>query len=189
MDNGIEAAVTGVTPNQAMAGQLVTVSGTGLDGTNAVSFGAVASHSFSAGSNAVLAVVPRGVHPGSVTITLAQQSGASVSSGPIQIMPGSVPPAAIPKPAGVSTKVVHAPLINTFSPSAAPVGSHVLIGGMHLGGATWVKFGGVLARVTRSSGTTIVAIVPKRAHSGKITVHTRSGGTSVSAQRFLVTKR
>jgi hypothetical protein len=59
---------------------------------------------------------------------------------------------------------------------------------VHLGGATWLKFGGVFAKIMRSGGTSIVAVVPKRAHSGKITVHTRSGGTSMSAQRFVVMK-
>jgi hypothetical protein len=81
--DSIEASIIAVTPNHAMAGQLVTIAGTGLDGTTAVSFGRVASHSFSAGADAVLAVVPRGVHPGSVYVTVDQSSGTSATSRPL----------------------------------------------------------------------------------------------------------
>jgi hypothetical protein len=117
-----------------------------------------------------------------------------VSFGPFAILPGSVPAAANPPLAtkatgGVSVKVVRPPQITGFSPTAGPAGSRVMITGAHLGGAQWLKFGGTRARISRSTGTTIIALVPKNARSGKITVHTLSGGTGVSGQPFRVVKR
>jgi large repetitive protein len=189
-----EGTATGATPKQAMVGQLVTISGMNLDGTTSVSFGKVASHSVRVDPNGtwVRAVVPAGVPAGSVYITL-DQSGNPVSFGPFQILPGSVPAAANPAPGatatgGVSVKPVLAPRISGFSPTAGAVGSRVTIAGANLGGALWLKFGGVRGHISLSTATKIIALVPKNAHSGKITVHTSRGGTSVSTQRFLVVK-
>jgi len=192
-----EAAITGVSPKQAMAGQLVIISGTHLDGTRAVTFGKVGSQSVRVDPNGmwVRAVVPAGVPAGSLYITL-DNSGNPVSVGPFQILAGSVPAAANPAPAanakvtgGVSAKVVRPPQIKGLSPASGPVGSKVIITGAQLGGAQWVKFGGVRGQVNSSNATTVVALVPKNAHSGKITLHTASGGTTVSGQSFRVVKR
>jgi hypothetical protein len=61
----------------------------------------------------------------------------------------------------------------------------VTISGFNLTGATWLRFGGVRAHVTHTSSKTIIALVPKHAHSGKVSVHT-VGGTGTSTQRFVV---
>jgi len=193
---GAEAVVTSVSPTHAMAGQLVTIYGQNLNTTKSVTFGTVPSQSVVADPSGywVRAVVPTGVPAGSVFITLdnhaAMKSGANI--GPITIDPGSVTPVANPAPSattgsstGAGTKVVVAPRITVFSPAAARVGSKVRITGTHLNGALWVKFGGLKAKFTSSSPTTIFAFVPKRAHSGKIMVHT-SGGTGVSTNTFRV---
>ena len=58
---------------------------------------------------------------------------------------------------------------------------HVTIRGQHLGGAMWVKFGGVKATYTVPSTTKIVAIVPQKAHSGKITLKTATGQATSGA--------
>jgi hypothetical protein len=191
LDNG-DATVSGVSPKQAMVGQLVTISGMNLDGTTSVSFGNVASRSVRVDLNGmwIRAVVPPGVAPGSVYITL-DNGGNPVSTGPYQIVPGSVPAAANPAPGaaaaagGVSVTPKVAPRITGFSPTTGRVGSRVLINGSYLGGALWLKFGGVRARIISSHATAIYALVPKQAHSGKISVHT-SGGTGVSGLRFVV---
>src|SRR5438874_1257912 len=93
------ATITGVTPKQAMAGQLVTISGMSLDGTRSVTFGTVPSHSVQVdpGGTWVRAVVPTGVPEGSINISLDVQNNP-VIFGPYQILPGSVPPAANPAP-------------------------------------------------------------------------------------------
>jgi hypothetical protein len=199
LDNG-EAMITGVSPQQAIAGQLVTISGQNLDGTRSVSFGSVGAQSMSVDTDGmwVKAVVPAGVKPGLLYITL-DNAGNPASTGPYKIVSGSVPPAAVaaPPPAkpapvavathrSVSKKVLYPPSITVFSPTAGPVGSRVRIAGTHLGGVKWVKFGGVRAHIMGATPTGIIAVVPKRAHSGKIAVHA-AGGTNVTARRFVVT--
>jgi IPT/TIG domain-containing protein len=189
-----EASVTGLTPKQAMVGQLVTISGINLDGTTSVTFGSVVSHSARVDPNGdwVRAVVPSGVQPGSVYVTL-DNSGNPVSAGPLQILAGSVPAAANPQPptakkGGVVAPVTRVPpRIESFSPTAGRVGTKVRITGANLGGATWLKFAGVRAQMTMSSQSAIIVLVPKNAHSGKIAVHT-AGGTGVSVGRFVVLK-
>jgi hypothetical protein len=192
LDNG-EAAINGLSPKQAMVGQLVTVSGMNLDGTTGVSFGKVPSRSVRVdpGGSWVRAVVPAGVPTGSVFVTL-DNGGNPASVGPLHILPGSVPAAANPSPSAAKTSpgtlapaIRLAPRIQTFSPTSGRVGTAVRITGANLGHALWLNFGGVRAHMTMSSRSVIIAVVPKKAHSGKIAVHT-SGGTGLSAGRFVV---
>jgi hypothetical protein len=63
----------------------------------------------------------------------------------------------------------------------------VSIRGANLAGVQWVKFGGTIAQFTASSATMVVGVVPKNAHSGKITVHTK-GGTGLSTRSFTFVK-
>ena len=75
------------------------------------------------------------------------------------------------------------PRIGGFAPMPGAPGTKVTIRGAHLGGALWVKFGGLKAKYTVPSATRIVAIVPKHAHSGKITLRT-GGGVATSGVGF-----
>jgi hypothetical protein len=195
-----EAVVSGYAPKQAMAGQVVTISGLNLDGTLSVAFGKAGSPSIAVDPNgtSVRAVVPVGVAPGAVYITL-DNNGNPASIGGFVILSGSVPPgnpaypqatAGAAKTGAASSaqtagKLKLAPRITGFSPSRGSVGMSVTITGANLGGALWLKFGGVRAHISRSSASTIIGLVPKLAHSGKISVHT-TGGTGVSSQRFVV---
>jgi len=186
-----EATITGVTPTQAIAGQLVTINGTNLDGTQGVVFGSVPAQSVSTDPNGhwVKAVVPAGVPTGSVFVSL-NIAGTPYKVGPVTIGQGSMTPQPNPQPTassggGASRNVVVPPTIRIFSPSAGRRGTTVRITGSNFGGTTWVKFGGLKAQFRLSSSTAILAVVPKFAHSGKITVHAR-GGTAVSALRFRV---
>src|SRR5579864_7742451 len=88
-----EAVISGYTPKQAMAGQVVTIFGMNLDGTQAVAFGKAGSSSIAVDPNGswVRAVVPNGVAPGAVYITL-DNGGNPASIGQFKILPGSVPP-------------------------------------------------------------------------------------------------
>jgi hypothetical protein len=189
-----EGVIIGFSPKQAMAGQVVTISGMSLDGTRSVAFGTVGSHSIAVdtGGTWVRAVVPSGVAPGSVNITL-DNNGNPVSMGGFVILPGSVPPGnpQYPTKAGTTSgaqlgaKLKVAPRITALAPTSGRIGTKVMITGAYLRGALWVKFGSVRAHIARSAATTIIALVPKNAHTGKIWVHT-SGGTAVSSQRFRV---
>jgi hypothetical protein len=197
-----EAVVNGYTPKQAMAGQVVTIYGTNLDGTLAVNFGKAGSPSIAVDPNggSVRAVVPTGLTPGVVYITL-DNNGNPASIGGFGILSGSVPPgnpsyptatAGAAKTGATSSaqlggKLRLAPRITGFSPTRGPAGMRVTISGANLGGALWLKFGGVRAHFSRLSARMVIGLVPRRAHSGRISVHT-SGGTGVSSQRFVVVR-
>ena len=191
-----EGVVSGFTPNQAMAGQVVTIYGMNLDGTLSVAFGKVGSSSIAVDNtngNWVRAVVPRGVAPGAVQITL-DNSGNPASISGFRILPGSVSPRnpawPIRKTGATSSaqlggKLKLAPRITGVSPTRGGAGTTVMITGANLGRALWLKFGGVRAHISQSSATMIIGRVPRHAHSGRITVHT-AGGTGVSTQGFVV---
>ena len=66
-------------------------------------------------------------------------------------------------------------MILSVAPLHAKVGAKVTIKGANLGGAMWVKFGGVKTLYTVPSTHTIIATVPKQARSGKISILTDVG--------------
>jgi len=189
---GPQATITGVTPTTAVAGQMITISGTGLDGTQGVAFGNVQATPFvvdPAGSSGKVDV-PSGVQVGQVTITLTGDSGTV--STPINIQAGSMTPQPLPSPAsgtsgsnGTSSKLVRAPLLTLFSPAAGKVGSKVTILGRNFVGVSWVKLGGATAKFTVVSPSRLVVTVPRLAHTGKLSVHA-SAGTGISGKSFKV---
>jgi len=77
------------------------------------------------------------------------------------------------------------PTISSFSPSAGPVGTSVVITGMSLSQATVVTIGGVKATFTINSDTQVSAVVPAGAITGKIKITTK-GGAAASATNFTV---
>ena len=188
--------ISGYMPQQAMAGQVVTIYGTNLDGTLSVTFGKIASQSIAVDNtdgNWVRAVVPPGVAPGTVQITI-ENSGNPASIGGFKILPGSVPPRSAAWPIGKTApassaqlggKLKLAPRIAGVSPTSGRAGTTVMITGANLGRALWLKFGGVRAHIRQSFASLIIGVVPRRAHSGRIAVHT-AGGTGLSALRFVV---
>jgi len=186
-----EATVSGFAPTQAIVGQLVTISGQNLDGTKSVIVGSTAAQSVSVDPYGtwVKVVVPAGVSPGNVYMTL-DDMGSTQSIGPLLINPGSMPPQPNPQPtaskAGTSVKVVVAPRIVSFTPIAGRVGTLVKIRGANLTGTRWVSFGGVrTTHVVVLSANAVTTKVPLHAHSGKLLIHT-NGGTSTSTQRFRI---
>ena len=77
------------------------------------------------------------------------------------------------------------PTITSFSPSAGPVGTSVVITGMSLSQATVVTIGGVKATFTVHSDTQVTAVVPAGAVTGKVKITTK-GGAAASATNFTV---
>jgi hypothetical protein len=74
------------------------------------------------------------------------------------------------------------PRIAAVMPTTGRFGTKVTITGIHLGGAIWVTFGGVRATFTVPAATRIVATVPQKAHTGRITVHTAAGNGTAPTQ-------
>lgn len=81
--------------------------------------------------------------------------------------------------------VAPAPSIGGFAPAAGGIGTTVTITGSGLLGATSVTFGGTAATFTVASSTTITAIVPIGAPTGKVAV-TTAGGIAISSGTFTV---
>jgi len=70
------------------------------------------------------------------------------------------------------------PTVSSISPAAGPVGTSVTITGMSLTQTTAVTFGGVKATFTVNSDTSVVAVVPAGAVTGKPHITTKGGGAS-----------
>jgi hypothetical protein len=117
--------------------------------------------------------VPQGTPAGGGKITVTTGEGTAVTRTAFTVHPGGTP---------VTPGKTH---IRSFAPMRGAAGTHVTITGVNLGGPKWVKIGGVKATFMVPSQTTIVAIVPKHARSGRITVKTDLG-VSTSSGMFSV---
>jgi len=156
--------VTGFAPKHGLRGEKVTIYGHNL--TNAqVQFNGVDGLNLKATPDGthVTVNVPPDIADGPGPITIMTPEGTWTSSVMFTVNPNSKP---IIRPA---------PRIKSFAPMSAKPGTKVTIRGAYLGGAMWVKFGGVKATFTVPTATKVVATVPKSAHSGKITLKTSAG--------------
>jgi hypothetical protein len=160
--------ITGVAPNHGLIGEKVTIYGHNLAGAQ-VWFNGVEAMNTTVDSTGthVTVNVPGEVPTGPAPIMLTTPGGTVNATSMFTVNPPSKP-ATTPKPA-----------ISAFAPRSGNPGTKVTIVGKNLGGALWVKFGGMKATYTVPSATRIVAVVPKNAHTGRISVHTR-GGTAIT---------
>jgi IPT/TIG domain len=160
--------ISSFTPASGWPGTSVTVAGSGLAGTTAVSFNGTAA-AFTVTSGAQLtATVPAGAVTGPISVTTAGGSTTSTSSFTVTSQP--------------------APSITGVSPSSAAVGSSVTITGSALTGASAVTFDNTAAAFTVVSDSTITATVPSGALSGSISVTTPFGGASSPAPFSVIPK-
>jgi hypothetical protein len=85
------------------------------------------------------------------------------------------------------TSPLNTPVISSFSPTSAPVGTSVVITGTYLTGATSVTLNNLIISVySVDSDTQITATIPSAASSGAISVMT-PGGTATTSGTFSVT--
>lgn len=150
-------------PANGKVGMKVTLLGSNLTGTTAVSFnGAAATFTVATGGGSINTSVPAGATTGTITVT--------TSSGPVT--------------STVPFKVT--PQIKSFTPSSGSVGSSVTITGVSLTQTSKITFGGVKAiSFTVDSDTQVRVTVPTGAKTGKIVI-TTPGGTAVSLATFTV---
>ena len=143
--------VTSFTPNSAGTGTTVTITGTYLTGTTAVSFGGVPATSFTVVSpTSITAVIGAGAS-GDVAITTA--GGQSTLAG----------------------FIYSGPSIASFTPTSGTAGAFITITGTNFTGATAVSFGGVAATsFTVLSPTTITAVLGP-GNPGNVSVTTSKG--------------
>jgi hypothetical protein len=158
--------LTGVSPMHGAVGQKLTIYGHNLGGAT-VMFGTVQATTVTVdptGTHVTLTVPPDASAGGTYPIVVTTPGGSVTATGQFSV---TVPTG---KP-----KTPARPHIFTFAPLRGKAGTKVTIKGDNLNGAMWVKFSGIKATFTVPSSTKIVALVPKKAHSGQITIRTNTG--------------
>lgn len=151
-------------PTSRAAGQTVTIVGTNLTGTTAVSFGGTPAASFMVINDFLMTAVVGSGATGSVSVTTP---GGTVTS------PGF-------------TFTFLMPTITSFTPTSAAAGATVTITGTNFTGATQVRFGGVnAASFIVVSSTQITAVVAAGGATGNVSVTTPGGTANLAGFTFL----
>ena len=157
-------AITGISPSNGPTpgGRTVTISGTALQNTTAVTFNGVAATSFAnVSSTQITAVVPAGT-AGTATVGVTTWGGSATSTAFTYVAP---------------------PVITSLSPTNAPTtgGRTIVVSGANLGSTTSVTVGGVAATgIVNTSGTEISFVTPAGSVGSKSVVLTTEGGGSVT---------
>jgi len=157
-------AISGFAPASGPVGTSVNISGSSFSGATAVTFNGVSASFTVSSDTAIQTTAPAGATTGPIAVTTPAGTATS----------------------GSAFTVIPPPAISGFAPASGPVGTAVSISGTGFTGATAVTFNGASASFTVTSDTSIQAIVPLGATSGRLTV-TTPGGTSTSAGSFTVT--
>jgi N,N-dimethylformamidase beta subunit-like protein/IPT/TIG domain-containing protein len=162
-DFSVSPTISGFTPTSGAAGAAVTITGTALTGATAVKFNGTSAGYTVLSNTSIQATVPTGATTGPLSVTTPGGTATSAAN------------------------FVAAPTIASFSPATGPLGTVVTVTGLNYTGTTAVKFNGVSAtNFAIASPTSIQAIVPTGATTGRITV-TTAAGTATSAANFTVT--
>ena len=162
--------IIGFSPTHALVGARVTIYGHNLAGAQ-VQFNGMAATDVTvdAAGTHVTAVVNPETMDGPSSIGVITPGGTVTSAAMFTVDP----------PTGAATQTGAAknlkPRIGSIAPMRAKAGAKVTIRGAYLGGARYVKFAGVKALYTVPKENEIIASVPKKARSGKITILTQYG--------------
>lgn len=149
-------------------GQLITINGSELDASTRVFFGSVAATSVVVESTTRLTVTTPASAAGVVGVTVRTDTGEATLAN--------------------AYTFAAPPVISSFAPSAARVGSSVTIHGTNfdsIAANNDVRFAGIAAQILTASTTDLVVVVPAGASSGRISV-TTAGGTGASSTDFVV---
>jgi hypothetical protein len=167
--------IIGFSPTHALVGARVTIYGHNLTGAQ-VQFNGMAAMNVAvdAAGTHITAVVNPETMDGPSSIGVITPGGTATSAAMFTVDP----------PTGAATQTGLAKnvkaRIGSIAPMRAKVGAKVTIKGAYLGGARFVKFAGVNALYTVPKETEIIARVPKKARSGKITILTQYGAVTDS---------
>jgi hypothetical protein len=154
--------ITSFTPASAVVNTEVTITGSNFTGATSVKFNGVGALFIVDSETAIRATVPAAASTGKISVTTAVGTMSSAAD------------------------FLVTPVVSSFTPTSAPVGTQVTITGTGLTGATAVQFNGLAASTfTVSSATEILATVANGSTTGKISVIT-AGGTAQSSTDFTV---
>ncbi|MDT0456451.1 IPT/TIG domain-containing protein [Streptomyces sp. DSM 41527] len=159
----VTPALSGVSPNQGptSGGNTVTLTGTNLTGTTAVTFGTTPATSFTVLSPTQISAVVPASTAGPVDITVTTPGGSSTLQS--------------------AYFYVSTPVLTGVAPPSGPLsgGNTVTLTGVHLVEATAVRFGTIAATgFTVVSDSQITAVVPAGAAGPVDVTVTTAGGTS-----------
>ncbi|WP_327120539.1 IPT/TIG domain-containing protein [Nocardia sp. NBC_01730] len=154
--------LTGIAPSSGppSGGTVVVLTGTGLTGATAVSFGGTPATLFTVNSDTQITVLTPAHAAGTVLVTVTTPGGTSN---------------------GVAFTYIAVPILLTVVPNVGPVtgGAVVVLTGTGLTGATAVSFGGTPATLfTVNSDTQITVLTPAHAAGTVLVTVTTPGGTS-----------
>ncbi len=151
-----------VSPLNAAAGSVVTITGAGLSGATAVSFGGVPAASYTVISpTQITAVVGAGT---SGTISVTTPGGTATSSGFVFI-PG--------------------PIIYSFTPTQGGINTSVMLSGENFIGGMSVRFGGVSNTSLLILSSTQAMVTVGAGASGYVSVTTLGGTDSIPGFTFI----
>lgn len=158
-------SISSFTPSLGVIGSTVVITGSNFTNASAVKFNTTNATAFTVNSDTqITANVPTGATTGNITVTTS--GGSSVSTS--------------------AFTVVIPPKITSFSPLQGVAGTNVNINGSNFTGTTDVQFNGTsAASFTVNSATSISAVVPGNATTGKITV-VKPGASVQSANTFKI---
>ena len=151
-------------PTSAGAHATVTVTGTNLTFTTAVTLGGVPVPFHVVSATTLTFTVPAGSLGGHIAITTT--SGNITSAGTLGIL--------------------QPPAITSIGPGSGPAGTLVTITGTNLGSVVGVEIGHIVVVPTSVSATTVTFVVPPGATSGTLTVLSPAG-SATSVGTFTVT--
>jgi len=162
----VTPSITTFAPTLGPVGAAVTINGSGFVGVPKVLFGTIPTSPTSVSLTALVAPVPAGALTAAITVVTTEGSGNS------------------------STRftVIRTPTLASFTPPSGIAGTVVTLVGTSLTSTSIVQFNGIGANtsaVNASVTTSLAAIVPKGATTGRITV-TNEAGTVTSASDFHV---
>ncbi|MDT5268361.1 MAG: hypothetical protein QOH49_547 [Acidobacteriota bacterium] len=169
--NSALVSIVEFTPNNGAVGTVVTIFGSGFGATpaqNTVKFNGVTAAVQSATTTQIVTTVPAGATTG--TISVISPAGTATSSAAFTV--------------GSAT----APTITGFTPTVGAAGATVTISGTNFQttpSSNKVAFNGVRAIINTATATSLTAVVPTGAGSGRITV-TTVNGKATSADDFYI---
>lgn len=151
----------GFTPAGGVPGTPVTITGTHLNETSAVFFGAVPAES--------ITVNPEGTSISTVVPTGAKSAFINVVTPYGEAL-------------GATEFVVPAPVVSGFTPASGGAGDEVIISGQYFTGVTSVEFNGVAATPKTVAENEITVEVPADATDGVLTVISPAGSGKSTAE-------
>ena len=155
--------INNFTPLSGGSGTIVTINGSGLTGTSAISFGGIPAQSFAVNSNTVITATVGSGSTGSVALTAPGGSTTSASS----------------------FNFILPPTITAFNPATGGAGASITITGINLETTSSVSFGGIAAQsFVINSDTQVIAVVGVGA-SGSVSDVTEGGTANQPGFTFI----